>query len=456
MNATMRGRILLVEDDPFTRKLFQGLLQGKPIELCVAANGAEARRQFREGDFNLVIMDHRLPDASGLDLVCEFRRQRPHQVALLITGYADVRDAMRAVREGLFDYLLKPFENLEELELMIEKALELDRAYREIGDLRRVLQAERASETLVGRSAAIVRVLDQVRQVAPLDTTVLISGESGTGKELVARLIHSLSPRAENRFVEINCGALPESLLESTLFGHEKGAFPGAARMVSGCFEQADGGTLFLDEIADMSAKLQASLLGVIQQRTFARLGSTQLRSADVRLVCATNKVLHEEVKSGRFREDLYYRINVVHIVIPPLRERRDDIALLAVHFLDRFNRQFAKAVGPFSAAALRHLEQFCWPGNVRQLEHFIERTVALKQGGLIDVTDLTELSETAASPEEALVLPSYDKAREGFDTDYFTRLLAVTSGNISEAARISGMTRQTIYVHMKRRGIVK
>ncbi len=450
----MTPRILLVDDDAFTRKLFGDLFRGKPVELRYATTAAGARREFRATDFNLVVLDQRLPDGNGLDLFAELRRERPQQVALLITGFAEVRDAVRAVHAGLFDYLTKPFENLEELEAVIAKALEVDGAYRELARLRETLEARPAQPMIIGHSTAIERLIEQIRQVAPLDTTVLITGESGTGKELVAKLIHALGPRAAGRLLEINCGALSEQLLESALFGYEKGAFTGAAKTTPGYFEETNGGTLFLDEIADMSPKLQASLLRVLQERTFMRLGSTENRASDFRLICATNKDLETEVREGRFRADLFYRINVVALRTPPLRERREDIAPLAFHFLDRYNRRFGKDVGPLAPEAIRALEAAPWPGNVRQLQHAIERVVALKPGGPVSAADLEGIVRRDEAVPDGYSL-DYESAREQFERAYFEQLLKVANGNISEAARLGGIARQNLYARMKRWGIV-
>jgi len=455
----MLPRILVVDDDHYTRTLFQRLL-GKSAELSLAADGGEARRLFAAGDFNLVLMDQRLPGENGIDLTREFRVQRPKLVTILMTGFADVRDAVAAVREGLFDYLTKPFDDLDALEAVIGKALELDAAYREIDGLRTRLAAESGVPETVGQSAAMERLLDQVRQVAGLDTTVLLEGESGTGKDVVARLLHALSARAEKPFLEVNCGGLPESLLESLLFGHEKGAFTGAAQASPGYFERAHGGNLFLDEIADMSPKLQSSLLHVLQSHQFTRIGSTQPRSTDFRLICATNRQLAGEVQAGRFREDLFYRINVVALSVPALRERQGDIILLAAHFLDCFNTKFGKNCGPFTAAAVRLLEASPWPGNVRQLKHCIERAVALHAGGPIDAPHLSVAGESVAGASPAAAPTSkdalrYQDARADFERVYFRRLLDAAGGNISEAARLSGIPRQNLYVRIKRWGIV-
>ncbi len=454
----MKTKILLVDDDSFTHQLFKGLLRGNAIELRTVVNTAEARREFRSADFNLVILDQRLPDGNGLDLFAEMRSERPRQIAILITGYAEVRDAVRAVREGLFDYLTKPFANLDELEAVINKALEMDRAYREIGQLREILQADPGHPVIIGRSVVMERLLLQVRQVAPLDTTVLIEGESGTGKELIAKRIHALSARAKAPLLELNCGALSEPLLEATLFGYEKQAFTEAEKTTPGYFEAANGGTLLLDEIADMSPKLQASLQRVLEERTFARLGSTVQRTSDFRLICTTNKSLDAEMKAGRFRSDLYYRINVTVMRVPPLRERREDITVLALFFLDHFNGKFGKTAGPYTPRAMTALESAYWAGNVRELRHAVERAVVVNAGRAIVPTDLGIVRSTADVPGVAATDPalSFREARERFEREYFNNLLQSVGGNVSEAARRAGMARQNFYSHVERFGIVK
>lgn len=451
----MKSKILLVDDDPFTRRLFENLFRGGTVGLVTATNVAQARHAFDLGDFNLVILDQRLPDGNGLDLFAEMRKLRPRQTALMITGYAEVRDAMRAVREGLFDYLTKPFENLEELEAVIAKALEMDRAYREIADLREILTSRSDDPIIISHSVAMEKVLVQLRQAAPLDTTVLIEGESGTGKEVIAKLLHSLSTRTRGPLKELNCGALSESLLEAALFGYEKGSFTGAVKTTAGYFEEANNGTILLDEIADMSPKLQVSLLRVLQEGTFVRLGSTVQRPSNFRLICATNKPLDLEVAAGRFRSDLYYRINVVPLRVPPLRERREDILPLALFFLDHFNRKFNKVAGPLQPDAIATLEAAHWAGNVRELKHTIERAVVINCGGPITTADLG----IASTALVASVLPTqplpYREARLRFEREYFVHLLQVSDSNVSEAARLSGVARQNIYLHLERTGIV-
>ncbi|MDD2926915.1 sigma-54 dependent transcriptional regulator [Rhodoferax sp.] len=455
----MLPKILVVDDDRYTRTLIEQLMR-KSAQVHLAADGQAAREAFAATDFNLVLMDQRLPKDKGLELLREFRLQRPKLAAILITGHADVRDAVAAVREGLFDYLTKPFEDLEALEAVIGKALELDRAYREIDALRHQLVAQSDVPEVVGQSPAMARLLGQIRQVAGLDTTVLLEGESGTGKDVIAKMTHALSRRASRPYLEVNCGGLPESLLESLLFGYEKGAFTGASQTTPGFFEKANGGNLFLDEIADMSPKLQSSLLRVLQDHSFCRIGSTQPRTTDFRLICATNRSLSGEVKAGRFREDLFYRINVVALRLPPLRERDGDILRLAVHFLDHYNARFGKQCGPFTPAAVRALEACQWPGNVRELQHCIERVVALQSDGAIDATHLSPTCDLQlATPTEVPPGPAtplaYQQARTEFERDYLHRLLQTANGNISEVARISGIPRQNLYVRMKRWGIV-
>jgi len=451
----VKSRILVLDDDSYTRLLFEELLGNGNVELHTASNVAEARRAFRSTDFNLAILDQRLPDGNGLDFFTEIRSERPQQMAILITGYAEVRDAVRAVRAGLFDYQTKPFENLDELEAVIEKALEMDRAYREIANLRETLAVRPNDQVVIGGALSMQKILAQVRQAAPLDTTVLIEGESGTGKEVIAKQIHGLSRRAKQPLLELNCGSLSESLLESTLFGYEKGAYTGATKATPGYLESANGGTLFLDEIADMSQKLQASLLRVLQEHTYTRLGSTTPQRCDFRLICATNKSLEGEMTAGRFRPDLYYRINVVGIHLPPLRERQEDIAPLALFFLDYFNRKFDKAAGPITPEAMALLEANSWPGNVRELKHTIERAVVVNANGPVTPACFQKFAANIQASDSAALTRPFREARDIFERTYFTNLLQATAGNVSEAARKSELARKNFYVHIERLGLV-
>ncbi len=452
----MTGKILLVDDDPSTQQLFEELLRRDGLELRKAGTIAEGRQEFVAADFNLVILDQRLPDGLGLDLFREMRALRPQQVALLVTGYANTRDAVQAMRQGLFDYLTKPFEHLDQLNAVVDHGLEMDRAYREINDLQAMLESRPGHPNLIARSSAMQKLLQQIQQVARLDTTVLIEGETGTGKELVARRIHALGPYAKGPLLGLDCGALSESLLEATLFGYERPAFSSAAKATPGYFEEASGGTLVLDNVDEMSPKLQASLLRVLQERTFARLGGTTQRAGDFRLICTTAKPLEDEVTAGRFRSDLCYRINVNLLRIPPLRRRREDILPLTLLFLDEFNRKFGKAAGPFSPEAVALMEAAYWPGNVRELQHAVERAVVVNVRGPIVAADLglgARARDSAASA--ATQPPSLEDARDRFEREYFIDLLHAVGGNVSKAAKVAGISRQALYRYLKHHGIV-
>ena len=452
----MKSKILLVDDDPFTQQLFEGLLQRDGIELRKAGNLAEAQQEFNAADFNLVILDQRLPDGNGFDYFKEMRTQRPQQVAILVTGYADVRDAVRAVREGLFDYLTKPFQSLDELAAVIDRSLEMDRAYREINDLQATLQASPGRPIIIGRSAAMLKLLEQVQQIARLDTTALIEGESGTGKELIARQIHLMSPRAKGPFLGVNCGALSESLLEATLFGYEKPTATGTAEAISGYLEEATGGTLVLSEICELSPKLQSSLLRVLQDRVSTRLGSATQRASNIRLVCMTSTPLEDAIKAGRFRTDLGYRININVLRVPSLRQRREDILPLALLFLEQFNNKFGKAAGPFTPEAVAAMEEADWPGNVRELQNAIERAVVINARGPIVAADLGPASRSRTIAVDALAQPlSLQQAKELFEREYFINLLHAVDGNVSNAAKLSGISRNSLYRYLKQLGIV-
>ena len=452
----MKSKILLVDDDPYTQQLFEGLLRSDDVELRVAGNIAEARKEFDSADFNLILLDQRLPDGNGLDFFKEIRALRAQQVVILITGHADLRDAIGAVRGGVFDYLTKPFKNLDELTAIIGRALEMDRAYREIDNLQAMLAVRPGRPFVVGRSAAMQKLLQQLQRIAPLDTTVLIEGESGTGKELVARQIHELSPRSKQPFVGLNCGGLSESLLEATLFGYEKPAFTSGSAATPGYFEEATGGTLVLDELGELSPKLQSSLLRVLQERTYSRLGSVIQRTGDFRLICTSSTSLEDRVKAGDFRSDLYYRINVNLLRFPPLRERREDILSLALLFLDQFNAKFSKAAGPFVPEAIAALEAAPWAGNARELQHVIERAVAVNVRGPIVVADLgLGAHDRVAGDHKAAGPMSLQQAKERFERAYFIDLLHSVGGNVSEAARQSHISRQALHRYLKQLGIV-
>jgi Nif-specific regulatory protein len=387
------GRILIADDhDALRRGLARGLGEmGHEIE--EAAHGNAAIERLHDGYFDVVLSDLKMGGSDGLDVLRTTRALHPTTAVILMTAFGSVSTAVEAMKIGAFDYVQKPFE-IEEMEVKIEKALEMKRLKNELDYLRGAQQDIYEFDRIVGSSAALQRVLDIVKKVAKSNTTVLIRGETGTGKELIAGAIHHNSLRSSRNFVKVNCAALQENLLESELFGHEKGAFTGADKQRIGRFEQADGGTLFLDEIGDMSASTQAKILRVLQEHEFERLGGTRTLRVDVRLITATNRDLPSMVQSAQFREDLYYRLNVVSIEMPPLRERKDDIVPLANAFIRRFSGELKKKIDGIDADAQKLLMRYNWPGNIRELENTVERAMLLAEGRAIGAADL-RLGET-------------------------------------------------------------
>ena len=395
------GRILIADDhDSLRRGIAQALAEvGHDVE--EAPNGNAAIEKLHEGFFDVVVSDLKMGGSSGLDVLKTAKTLHPSSAVILMTAFGSVSTAVEAMKSGAFDYVQKPFE-VEEMEVKIDKALEMRRMQHQIDYLRHAQGDIYDFDRLIGSSGALDKVLTVVRKVARSNTTVLVRGETGTGKELIAGAIHHNSLRAARNFIKVNCAALQENLLESELFGHEKGAFTGADKQRIGRFEQADGGTLFLDEIGDMSANTQAKILRVLQEHEFERLGGTRTLKVDVRLIAATNRDLTTMVEAGAFREDLYYRLNVVTIEMPPLRERKEDIAALSGFFIRRFSGELKKKVEGLEPEALKLLMRYQWPGNIRELENAIERAMLLTDGPQIGVDDL-RLGDTGAfsSPRE-------------------------------------------------------
>ncbi len=380
--------VLIVDDEKNYLLILETLLAKEGLQVLTAGSGLEALAELRENEADLVLTDMKMPGLDGLELLSAIKQQDADLPVLVMTAYGTVDKAVEAMKRGAFDYLTKPFEN-NRLLLTVNKALKLSRLVRQ----NRLLQSQVAQrygmDNVVGNSKEMKEVYKLVEKVAPAKATVLITGESGTGKELIARAIHHHSDRAKSPFITVNCAALTETLLESELFGHEKGAFTGAAAARKGRFELAHGGTLFLDEIGHTSPALQVKLLRVIQERAFERVGGTRTLSVDVRLLTASNKDLLAEVEEGRFQQDLYYRLNVVHIELPPLRERSDDIPLLATHFLEKYGRELSRKGLTFETDVLASLTGYSWPGNVRELENVIERAVVLASSSEIKLSDL-------------------------------------------------------------------
>ena len=400
------GRILIADDhDALRRGLARGLTEAGH-EVDEASNGNAAIERLHDSHFDVVLSDLRMGGSDGLDVLRTTKALHPTTAVILMTAFGSVTTAVEAMKIGAFDYVQKPFE-IEEMEVKIEKALEVKRMKNELDYLRHTQQDIYEFDRIIGSSQALQRVLDMVRKVAKSNTTVLIRGETGTGKELIAGSIHHNSLRTSRNFVKVNCAALQENLLESELFGHEKGAFTGADKQRIGRFEQADGGTLFLDEIGDMSPSTQAKILRVLQEHEFERLGGTRTLRVDVRLIAATNRDLSAMVQSGLFREDLYYRLNVVSIEMPPLRERKDDIVPLAGFFIKRFTAELKKKMDGIDADAQKLLMRYNWPGNIRELENTIERAVLLAEGSAIAGNDLRlgEVPTSGGSREQSSVV---------------------------------------------------
>jgi two-component system response regulator HydG len=443
--------ILIVDDDQRLRAAAAKLLAAEGYAVDGVANAREAIELLEQSNVMLVLCDLRLAGGDGLTLLKRIRELRPEAEVVVITGHGSVEKAVEAMRLGAYDFIEKPLDS-DGLLKIAAKALEKQQLVSENRRLRHELEEQRGLDALIGNNPAIMAVKQLVRQIAPTDVNILIQGESGTGKEVVADALHHLSERRSKPFLKISCAAIPETLLESELFGYERGAFTGANTARPGKFERADGGTLMLDEIAEMSPQLQAKLLRVLQDGRFQRLGSTKEICVDVRLICATHADIPEAVAKGEFRHDLYYRINTVQIVLPPLRERRDDIPVLAGHFLALFAAGMKKDASAISPAAFEKLQTHPWPGNIRELEHVIQRAVALAQGkSITDFTFATLVShppkKDAAQNGSCLSIPF------GTTVDEATRkLVAATiercAGNKLKAAKILGIAPRTMYRH--------
>ncbi len=447
--------ILVVDDDSAHRTMLRTLLSGWGYTIFEADDGTSAIEQVHEQPFDLILMDIRMIKISGLEALTAIRAYNPAIPIVLMTAYASVETAVEALKSGAYDYLPKPL-NFDELKITIERAMDHSDLKEENRLLRESLDTQFDSQDIIGRSSSMVKVLETVAQVAPTDATVLITGESGTGKEIIAGAIHHNSLRKNGPYIKINCAAITETLLESELFGHEKGAFTGAYRRKEGRFIQADGGSLFLDEISEMSTAMQAKLLRVLQEREITRVGGEEVIDVDVRVMAATNKELMEEIESGRFREDLYYRLNVVSVNIPPLRDRREDIPLLAQHFLKMFSEKNNKEIKGFTPQAMDIFLKYNWPGNVRELMNAVERGVVLAQTEYLDERVLSVASKVEEFEAEMISkngIPG-DIPLDEIERVAILKALGLAEGNKSEAARRLGITRQTLLKKLKKYGV--
>ncbi len=454
----MSARILVVDDEISLLEFIRLLFEEDGFQVSTAESVADARRCLSETTFDLVLCDLMMPDGSGLDVLKEIKENDDKTTVIVMTAYTSTKSAIEAMRLGAYDYVSKPFD-VEELKVLVEKALERTELVEENVYLRRELEQKYTFSNIIGRSRKMQAIFELIEKVARTNSTVMVRGESGTGKELIARAVHYNSPRSNSRFLSINCGALPENLLESELFGHEKGAFTGAVREKKGLFQEASNGTLFLDEIGEMTPPMQVKLLRALQEKTVRKVGGNREEPVDVRIIAATNRDLAGLIESGEFREDLFYRINVIPIELPPLRERREDISLLTDHFLRKFGEQMGTEPARFSMEAIRVLENYPWPGNVRELENLVERCLALASSDSIETSDLpSHLSQQASDPSDTISLPddglNLEDYLEGIRARLMSEALERTDNVQTQAAELLGMSFRSFRYYAKKAGL--
>jgi len=459
----MKNRILVVDDEEIVVRSCMRILGGADYAVDAARNGAEALQKIDETPYDVVVLDIMMPKIDGMEVLQRVKEAHPDVEVVMVTGLSQIETAVRSMKLGAFDYLPKPFDP-DELKLVVERALERRRLLQENLNLKTEVSSKYRFENIIGSSPRMQEMFRLIARSAPTNTTVLLTGESGTGKELVARAIHYNSLRKDKPFVTVDCTSLSENLLESELFGHVKGAFTGAVASKRGLFEVANGGTLFLDEVANISLAIQAKLLRVIQEREFKAVGDTRTQSTDIRLIAATNKDLRAMVAAGSFRDDLFYRLNIFPIELPPLRERREDIAALALHFLRTFSMELGKPVGEISDGAMNVLLNHAWPGNVRELENTLHRAVILATDKVIRKAHLVNLvaSSSANAPEVAktgdelkrIKKAAREKSVEHIEKAFVLEALRRNAWNVTRSAEETGMQRANFQALMKKYGI--
>ncbi len=446
--------ILVVDDDTAHRTMLRALISGWGYTIIEADDGAVAIEKVKERPFDLILMDIRMLKVSGLEAMEDIKKINPAIPVIIMTAYSSVETAVSALKSGAYDYLTKPID-FDKLRLTMARAMEHLRLKEENRLLKARLEESFDRHRIIGNSPAVTNLLETVSQAAPTEATVLITGESGTGKELIAGALHYNSVRHNGPFIKINCAAITETLFESELFGHEKGAFTGAERIKDGRFLQADGGTLFLDEISEMPLTMQVKLLRVLQEKEITRVGGETVIPVDVRLIAATNKNLAELVTDGKFREDLFYRLDVVQLEVPPLRSRREDIPLLAQHFLEQFSKKNRKDISGFTPAAMDLLIRYDWPGNVRELMNAVERAVVLARSDYLDTVDIPFISSSVTGEAPAPETVYAGMPLEAVEKTAILQTLSAVGGNKSEAARRLGITRKTLHKKLKAYGMM-
>ena len=450
----MKAKILVVDDESSHRQMIKAVLSAEGYEIREAADGNQAVKAVEEKFHDLILMDIRMPGLSGIEALQKIKDISPGIPVIIMTAYASVNTAIDALKSGAYDYLTKPLD-IEELKILVAKALQFQKLEQENIYLKEQLNNRFDFSSIIGRSPSMKQLFETMALVAPSEAGVLIVGESGTGKELIANAIHQNSSRAQRPFIKVNCAALPETLLESELFGHEKGAFTGATARKQGRFQLAHNSSILLDEIGEMSPTTQAKILRVLQEREFEPIGSTQTIRVDTRVIAATNKNLEEEIKKGRFREDLFYRINVVTIAVPPLRERREDIPLLADFFLKRFAEKNRRVINGFTPRAMDLFMRYDWSGNVRELENVVERAVIMARGEMITPMEFPKnLKELDVELKEPNLDLSPGRSLKEVEKEMILRTLAETDGNRTHAANILGISRRTLQLKLKEYGI--
>jgi len=443
-----KGLILVIDVHEGSLQTISRALQGEGYEVISARNGRIALDLLKRTFFNVIITALKMPGVGGMDVLKLAKGQSPATAVIMMTGYATVESAVEAMKEGAYDYLTKPV-NLSKLSMLVQRAIEQQRMMVEVEELRRQLETRTSFQNIIGTSKQIQRVYETVLRIAPINSTVLICGESGTGKELVARAIHHNSPRRNKPFIILNCAALPEGIIESELFGHERGAFTGALAAKKGMFELADGGTLFLDEIGEMALSTQAKLLRVLEDKEFMRVGGTKTLRVDVNVIAATNLDLEKAIAEKTFREDLYYRLNVITLKLPPLRERKEDIPLLIRAFTDAFNHENPTKVQGISREALSKLQDYHWPGNVRELKHCIESIMATSNRKLIEIEDLPAHIAKAIRQDPEIRLKAGVSMAE-VEKEAIRQTLLYTGGNRTKAAKVLNIGLRTLHQKLK------
>jgi two-component system, NtrC family, response regulator GlrR len=440
-----KGKILVVDDDPNILHVIKMRLVSGGYNVTISDNAEEALSLAQQKPFDLMVLDLKLNEEDGISLMEDIHQINPNIPILILTAYGSIKSAVNAMKKGAYGYLTKPFEG-QELLLQIDNCLEKKRLSREVKSLRQLVKKKYGFDNIIGKSEKMQKVFEQVTLAAATDSNVYIEGKSGTGKELIAKTLHVASNRKDGPFIAVNCAAIPDTLMESELFGYEKGAFTGANKDKKGLFAEASGGTFFLDEISEMSLSMQAKILRALEEKEFYPVGSRQTVKVDARIIAASNKNLEKEVEKGRFREDLFYRIHVIPIKLPPLQERKEDIPILSRHFLQKFSNEMGKDINGFSINAMQKLISYPWPGNIRELENTIECAVAMTKRDIITQDFILQSQE---SNPEGLI--SFKDAKENFEKNYLIQLFELTRGNVSKAAKLAGKYRADVYELIKK-----